>query len=394
MRNHAVSMCLFVSAFAMLPPAAAPAQDQSPWVETNISPLQVQSLGATPGHVNHVFHTQSANIYTSMMYYTLRYSACVDKAHNGKVVPLEGYIGMPEPSAANWYHGGFLFIILNGKDIGTTPLSSMLLSERGSRGIIDMVWHCETADVRARFLGLPQHDNLYCEIAIEPKQEIKSVELQLRCYPSFFTAAAHREGARRIRTPATLIEQGKQVSLPTSDNWWAVYYDEVFDVAKGEGDGPCALLLPPEEAREIAFNAGSYGVDTRIAYPAQTRKIRLALWDFKGKTNAAALAGMAAGAQKARQELAGLDFTPALVKNIDIAGLRASVHHGLNSPAASKSLATKLTAAQKWLNEDGPKLEGKGRVRGIAAEERLLQSGDKYGKLSVEISLAELLESL
>ncbi len=385
-------VCL--SALLLLPSARLPAQDSGPPVDVSINPVQVVNLGNTPGHQNHTLHVQDAIILCGQANYAIRYCACADKAHKGKVAPMEGYIGMPQPSAANWYHSGFLFLLLDGRDIGTTPLSSMLVAQHDRRAILDMVWHDEAADVRVRFLGLPQHDNLYCEIAIEPKREIKSVELRLRCYPSFFTAAYHRDGARRIQTPARLIEQGRPATLPAKDAWWSLYYDEVFDVAKGEGDGPCGLLLIPEETGQIGFNPGSYAVDTRIAYLPQTRRIRLAFWDFMGKTNADALARLQAGASGVRNELAVADFTPDALKGIDAAALRTEVRRAIESPAVRKALGAKLTAVQAWLAQYAPALEKKQPFTGIEAEERLLQSIDKYRDFSWEVKLAELLEKL
>ena len=383
-----------VLAFLLLPAHGLLGQDSGPPVDVSMGPLQVRNLGDRPGHENHVMHTRDAMILCGKANYGVRYCACVDKAHGGKVVPLEGYIGMPHPSAANWYHGGFLCVVLNGHDIGTTPLSSMSIAQHENRAILDMVWHDELASVRVRFLGLPHHDNLVCEIAIEPKQEIKSFEVLLKCYPSFFTAAYRRDGARRIQTAAALVTQGRRATLPAKDNWWALYYDEVFDVAKGEGDGPCGLLLLPEQATEISFSPGSYAVGTQIACPPQTRRVRLAFWDFTGKTNADALARLRTGAGAVRKELAALDFTPDALRGVDVAAMRAEVKRAIESESVRKALGPKLTEVQAWLDQHAPLLEKRGPAAGIEAEERLLQSIDKYHDFSWEVKLAELLEKL
>jgi len=368
--------------------------EPGPPIDISMGPWQARNLGDRPGHKNHVMHSRNAMILCGKANYGVRYGVCDDKAHGTKVVPLEGYIGMPQPSAANWYHGGFLFVVLNGHDIGTTPLSSMSIAQHEGRAILDMVWHDELASVRVRFLGLPDHDNLYCEIAIEPKQPIRSVAVRLRCYPSFFTAAYRRDGARRIQTPTALVAQGQRATLPAKESWWALYDDDVFDVAKGEGDGPCGLLLLPEEATEVSFSPGSYAVGTEIVYPAQTRRVRLALWDFRGRTNAEALARLRTGAEAVRKELAALDFTPDAVRGVDIAAMRAEVKRALASESVRKALGPKLKAVQAWLDQHAPLLEKKDPATGIEAEERLLESIDKYRDFSWEVKLAELLEKL
>jgi hypothetical protein len=283
--------------------------------------------------------------------------------------------------------------VLNGHDIGTTPLSSMVIADRDCRAVLDMVWHDELASVRVRFLLLPHHDHLDCEIGIEPKKEIRSIDIRLNCYPSFFTAAYHRDGARRIQTPGVLVTEGQRVTLPVRDHWWAVYYDDIFDVANGEGDGPCGLLFLPEEAGEISFDAGSYGVGTRIRYRPESRRIRLAFWDFTGKTNRAALARVRRGAEEVRNDLAALDFTPAPVKGASPAAMRAEISRAMASQRIRESLGPKAAAARAWLEKYGSMHDEK-PVDNIEAEERLLESIDTYRDFVYEVKLIELLEKL
>ncbi|HID07671.1 MAG TPA: hypothetical protein EYP10_11065, partial [Armatimonadetes bacterium] len=238
--------------------------------ELVLSPARTRKL-TSEQHRGHVFMERAGTFTLGRYRYIVRYCACVDKAHAPYVAPLEGYIGMPEPSRANWYHSGFLFIRINGKDIGTTPLSSMLAVESGKRAMLDMTWHHKLADVRVRFVGLPNDDKMLVEITVERKAKITSIEVFARCYPSFFTAWYKRTGARRILTPTSLIKQGERVTLPAKQNWWLVYYDEVFDVARGEGDGPCAMLFIPEDAIDITLNCGSYAVDTTVRFRPTAR---------------------------------------------------------------------------------------------------------------------------
>jgi len=285
-------------------------------------------------HLGHLFREQIATFGLAGGTYRIAHKACVDPAHEGKVAPLEGYVGMPAPCSCNWYHSGFLFIRLNGRDIGTTPLSSMMVVESGERAILDLVWRDDAANVRARFVGLPGMDCLLCEVAIEPLQEITSVGIDLRCYPSYFTSYHKRDGARRIQTPSTLVEQGQDVTVPLADNWWAVYYDEIFDVAKGEGEGPCSMLIVPPADGEIRFAPGSYAVGTSIALPGETTTVRMAFWDHRGLSNADALALVAEQAEPVRELLAEADFTPAAVTGFDATEARAAGERALWSEVA------------------------------------------------------------
>ena len=376
------------------PNAVCRADDAQALVDLGLAPVQTRTLGEHPGHKGHVHQSRDATFLLTDTYYTIRYCACVDKAHDGKAVPLEGYIGMPEPCACNWYHSGFLAILVNGRDIGTAPLAGMTIAESGNRAILDMVWLADAGAVRARFLGLPHRDGLYCEVTVDPKEEVKSLAARLTCYPSFFTSAYHRDGARRIQTPNTLVRQGERVNLPAKDHWWSVYYDEIFDVAKGEGDGPCALLVLPEQVTEIGFEPGGYAVGTRITCAAGATRVRLALWDFKGKSNAQAVERLRTIAPQIRRELTALDFTPAAVKGFDLSAIRDELQRAVKSPAVRTALGKKTAEIEDWLRQYASGKEPGKRPSGIEAEQRLLQSIDKYQRFSWEVKLAELLSKL
>lgn len=374
--------------------AACRADDAQPLVDLGLAPARTRTLGEHPGHKGHLHQSRDATFLLTDAYYTIRYCACVDKAHDGKVVPLEGYIGMPAPCQCNWYHSGFLAILVNGRDIGVTPLAGMTIAESGSRAILDMVWLADAGAVRARFLGLPRRDCLYCEITIDPKEPVKSLAARLACYPSFFTSAYHRDGARRIQTPNTLVRQGQRVNLPAKDHWWAVYYDEIFDTAKGEGEGPCALLVASDQVSEIGFEPGGYAVGTRITCAAGTTRLRLALWDFKGKSNSQAIERLRAIGPQIRQELSTLDFTPAAVKGFNLAAIRGELQRAVESPAMRAALGKKTAEIEDWLRQYAAGKEPDQRPSGIEAQQRLLQSIDKYQRFSWEVKLAELLSKL
>ncbi len=345
---------------------------------------------------DHTLREQVATFGFGPRSYAIAYRVAIPpkEKDTGKVVPIEGYIGMPRPSSCNWYHGGFLSISINGQDIGTTPLTSMMGVESGERAVVDLVWETEQADVRVRFLGLPGQDYLATEITIDPKQEITRIAIALRCYPSFFTAHHKRDGARRIKTPSALIEQGNKTTLPAPDNWWAVYYDEVFDVANGEGDGPCAVLMPPGEASEISFDPGSYAVSTSITYPPQTRTIHLAFWDFTGATNAEALTRVETGAEHVGRMLVETDYRPRTVQEFNVAETRELLESILKSDEAREALQDDIGQIQTWLTDYAPALERPDQQTGVVAEERLLRSIDMFQSFKWRVKLYELIADI
>lgn len=290
--------------------------------------VDMQDRGATlrptshPGHEGHQQVNHDILMHNDLIAYQLRYCACVDKAHDPKVVPLEGYIGMPLPASCNWYHSGFLRILLDGEDIGQYPLADFAALDSGERGLCRMVWDYPGGRVRVSFVLEADGRCLKTQILLAPNQPPTSISLALNCYPSFFTSHYKRQGARRILTPATEVKEGATANVPAADNWWALYQDEVFDVARGEGEGPCALLLMPAQADEVHFAPGGYAVPTTITFKPDQRDLRLAFWDFKGLTNAEALEYLKAHSGQTLADLLNTSFTPLILEHIDLAAER------------------------------------------------------------------------
>ena len=319
--------------------------------------------------------------------YALRYGAYNDPEKPNVALSGEGYLGMQGPSSCNWYHGGFLFIKINGKDIGTTMLKAATVAETRSRAIVDFAWDTDASVVRARFVGLPGDDKLFCEIALEPKQEIKSLRLELRCYPSFFTAWRKRNGDRKIKTPAAVYNQEQNIAVPGAENWYAVYYDTIFDVARGEGSGPCAVLFPPESVPEGKFNVGSYSVATSLLCKPDVRSLRLIFWDFRKVPNADALAAFQSNAQQWLEQLRQFDFTPATVKTFDPKAELAELDRLSKPPSVRKQLGTRVDAFRQRIQAlgDGPKKNG------ILQQIELQSFAYEYRQFLWELKLAELI---
>ena len=92
---------------------------EEPGVFVQVGPKRVESWGDHPGHVRHPRHTILATLDSGAERYGLRYSCCPHPSHAPGVATPEGYIGMPLPSSANWYHNGFFRIIIDGTEIDT-----------------------------------------------------------------------------------------------------------------------------------------------------------------------------------------------------------------------------------------------------------------------------------
>lgn len=356
----------------------------------SLSPLKKRPLKGHPGRENQTLHERQAGFSFGPTAYAIAYKAGYDPNQPVRAFPVEGTIGMPRPASCNWYHSGFLFIYVNGKDIGNAPLSSMLTAESGERAILDLVWHHAEADVRVRFAGLPQQDYLICEVTLDPKTEVKSLSLKLRCYPSFFTSWHKRVGARRIQTPNELIVEGDKKTLPSETAWWGVYYDEVFDIARGEGDGPCAFLVDPRTVNEVHHAPGGYAVETVLRCKPEARRVRMALWDFRGMHNAVALNRVREADDSVRQQLETIDLTPAHVSTFDAAAMRREIATALKSGPVRKALGTGLKEVEEWLAQVSSEGAVQAAGKSITQQEALLTSLDKFRGFVWEVRLAEL----
>jgi len=330
--------------------------------------MSAASWECTSGHQ---VRKQRITLDSGLRKYTFLVSGCQDPSHEGKHPCSEGNFGMPDPISGNWYWGGFFRVLVNDVDATVCDLKDLRVTEPGPRGAFQTVWAHPDAEVGLRLLLLPGGNHVLANLVWKPTAgaTIDSVRVQLTCYPSFFTAARNRAGERHCMTPR--IDQTEPTTLelqPESDTW-LYYYDAVFDVAKGEGDGPCAALVGPEGVQGGRVEIGGYAVQTHLDLKPEAGDARLAFYDFSGLTNAAAEAYLRANADADLAELQAADFRPQAVRDMDLGALKAE--------------ALKLLADAA---EDGPTFEP--RVKELLASLDDLKGRADTGDWVAEADLA------
>jgi len=379
---------------AAVPAAGVQAEDAPREVLVHVGEGTTRETGS-PGHEGHGIFSQDGWIDTGRVRYGVRYTNCYDESHGEAAGILEGYIGMPEPAACNWYHSGFLQIAINGTDIGTTRLADMYASEDGQRGSITLSWKTPQGAVRVRFLGLPDDDRLFCEIGLDPAVEVTGLQLGLKCYPSFFTSHYHRDGWRRATTAEREVEQGTTLDIQPTEEWWLAFTDDVFDPAKeAESWGGCAVLVDPEQIAGGSVQLGSYAVTGSLSVDPAQRNVRLIFWDFSKRPNAEAIKQLRESAAESLATLREMDFTPLTVTSFNLAERSAGVAAELKKvtdpadfPARFETLQRQLTALFAEVRQ--AKAEG----RPIPAEtERAIAEGVRtYERAEWELKLHVLL---
>lgn len=278
----------------------------------------------TPGHKA---ETHLITLDSGAARYTFRYSGCVDPSHGDLRPSSEGNFGMPDPTPANWYWGGFLQVFVNGTDAIKYRQTDMRVIESGARGGLQAIWAHPDADVGLRLLLLPGANHVLAYLTWKPRPPatVNSIAVHLRCYPSFFTAARGRQGERHCKTPRIDKGEPETLELVPSEDTWLLFYDAIFDKAKGEGEGPCAALVVPDAVQSGKVIIGDYAVITQIALKPEAGAARLAFYDFAGLTNAQAEEYMKTHGAEDLRQLVETDFRPEPVRLLQLDRLKADV---------------------------------------------------------------------
>ena len=275
------------------------------------------------GHKGHQFESQVTTLQSGDTRYSLCYRACIDECHGDKVGIVEGYLGLSAPCRENFYGGGFFKVFLNGKDVGEWRLADRRMIEKGERGACQYIWETPMATVCVRFMLFPGTRYLCCELRWAPKKPINKVSVKFLCFPSFFTAARGRKGDRHVISAAKDVSEGKPFAIDPATESWLFYCDKIFDVARGEGAGPCAAMFLPDDVTGGSIHIGGYGVTTRLKLKPESGRARFVFWEFPCLENDKALAALRDDAARLKKILPQLDFTPTALRSTTIAGMRS-----------------------------------------------------------------------
>ncbi len=354
---------------------AALAQEQPEQVL--VSDQGVRSGIAGPGAPAHVVGLERMEhnyvIDTGAIHYGLRYCVAHDPKRPGIAIPGEGYIGMAEPTGFNWYAGGFFDLQINGTSIGGVPIHSLTGRSVGQRGFVDFVFDTPQAVVRIRFVALAGGDALYGQALLEPKVEIKSLRIGLRCYPAGFISA----GEKHVLTATRDLKQGARAELDPAAEWWLLCYDQIFDqgyaTATHRGQGPCAVLWLGEQVTKVAFTVGGYGIEIPVDLKPDQRDFRFVFFDYKGQKNAAAEADLRRRAPALTEELRGFSFTDTSLADWPLEAKQKEVQEVLATAPDEKELAASY---QRWSAE-------------LAEQLKLIRSGDA-GAIMAEANVAKI----
>lgn len=349
--------------------AAEPSAEVS--VHDSGSQIKPVTFECTAGHRA---ETRLITLDSGAAKYTFRYCGCTDPSHGDQRPAAEGNFGMPEPTTANWYWGGFLNVLINGQDATRYRLADLRVTETGTRGAFQILWSHPDAEVGLRLTLLPGANHVLTQLVWRPAAQatVRSVVVRLTCYPSFFTAAQHRQGERHCQTPRVDQREPQVLELVPDQDPYLYFYDTVFDVARQEGAGPCAVVVAPGAVQSGRVQIGGYAVVTELALKPEAGQFRLALYDFTGHRNAAAEAYLKAHAAADLARLVQTDFRPEAVRQLQVDRLRAETSELLAAAA-----------------EDGQPYRAK--TEELLARAAALRAAAEQGDWKAEADLATLL---
>lgn len=213
--------------------------------------------------------------------YRLNYHNAIETAREKGygALPREGYlgIGLQGPSNGNFYGGGFINVKINGLAIAILAEPEIVFHNYADRDVLEAKWKTQkNINLTLVFTVVKGDDKLLITGKIDAGVPVKSVTMDLRCYPNGFK----RPLDRWIRTAAGDTQQAATVTAKV-DDCWIFYFDKKADRAvRKNGLGPCALMYVPEEVQKVVVKVTGYPICTSLTLNPDLREFHVSLWEF------------------------------------------------------------------------------------------------------------------
>lgn len=272
--------------------------------------IKTKTIAGTGDAVHHDALETQVTLATGETTYQLQYDCATDEL--GRRLPMGqtlSELGMSLPSPANWYQGGFLDVLVDGLGlVGTAATIEDLKLPAGQAGV-RLTWgKTVTLDLRVYAFDPVLYAVLELPVA-------KQREIALLCYPNSFGLPRDRwvtTSKRDVQHRDNLRE-----TVPAEERDWVLYSDRSADLVQVPKNGPCALVLLPEQWSDVTLAMGeperpdwpavqNYGVVTRLK-PAETQtRVALGLIDFLPMTWLSAKANLTQQTPAIQARLRGL----------------------------------------------------------------------------------------
>ncbi len=374
-------LAVLVSISAVLGCAAVQAQEE-PIALASAGPGRPQNIGAYPGHEYHPTKKWVAMLHCKPMSYALQHWACYHPSHAPYAIALEGQIGMTAPNSANWYSNGFFNFSLDNTSGRNYPIKAVRALDSGGRqASCEFVWELPQAWVRVRFLVIAGHWPLFCSIRQFPKTDkVPTLKVTLYCYPSGY----FHDGMRAVTTAKRTIRAVNKVQLDPAQEWWAVFYDENYDLGVNNGVGGCAAIALPDTIATSSLEVTHYPCIWRLTAKPGAKEMRFAFWDGLDKKNAELMAAVKPQLQRELQTLRDADFSPLRLRQAALDALRSEFNRYAAQTPGVDAEKRQFNALVSKLAELRQRMTG---VVDIAAEKEYLSTMDKLEELVWQVKM-------
>ena len=277
-----MALCTFAAADDLLTDLRASAQAEvtaAARVE-----IKTKTIAGTGDAEHREVQETLVTLATGETTYQLQYDCVTDE--QGRRLPMGqtlSELGMSLPSPANWYQGGFLDVLVDGLGLAQTPATIEDLKLPAGQAGVRVRWgKSVTLDLRVYAFD----PTLYAVLQVP---ETKKAELELLCYPNSFAIPRDRwltTAKRDLQHRDNLRE-----ALVAGERDWVLYSDRSADLVQAPKNGPCALVLLPEQWSEVTLAMGeperpdwpavqNYGVITRLKPADGQTRVAIGLIDF------------------------------------------------------------------------------------------------------------------
>ena len=209
--------------------------------------------------------------------FTGRHAACTNSDSG---LGIEGL-------GSNWYRGNTIRVLLEGRDIvGAYAADAVDVREGFGVTRLRFAWKLPKADVAIHVAVVNRRAEAFVEVTVHPHATLKSVGVNLLCYPGGYGPAYGIPSRRVARTAQT------QVSVATGQKSrtftlgpgcpWVWYADHECQDRGLHSGGSVALVLLPKDRAAGEVHVSNYGVSTRLRYPGTQSRVRLGLTAYPG----------------------------------------------------------------------------------------------------------------
>ena len=183
---------------------------------------------------------------------------------------------------SNWYRSNTIRVLLDDEDIvARYAADSIDVNEGHDVTRIRFLWKLPKAELAIHVAVVNRRSEGFVQILVRPKTDLKSVGINLMCYPGGYGPAYGHLSRRVVRVGKESVsvatgQANRKLSLKPSLEW--LWYADQERADRGHySTGSVALVILPEDRAEGKVSVSSYDVTTALRYPGTQSRIRLAL---------------------------------------------------------------------------------------------------------------------